>query len=171
MSSRVRVAGALHIGLAVENLSLGGAFVRCAQTPPLKTHASLELTVPGVIQPLILHGKVAFTVSLADAQKKSVSPGFAIEFTQPVPHAARLGLERLLSTIDPNAVILVEPTEDTRTQTVSLPEFELPPAAKKANNGEVETLRKLVAAQEREIARLRAENAQLKDSLRLARAR
>ena len=43
MSSRVRVGGALHLGLAVENLSLGGAFVRCAQVPPLRSHATLEV--------------------------------------------------------------------------------------------------------------------------------
>jgi hypothetical protein len=171
MSSRVRVAGALHIGLAVENLSLGGAFVRCAQTPALKTHASLEVTVPGALQPLVLHGKVAYAVSPAEAQKKKVSPGFAIEFTQPLPHATKLGLERLLSAVDPEAVLLVQPLDDAHGQSVTLPEFEVPTVATPPASSELDALRTRVAAQEREIARLRDENVKLKDALRLLRAR
>lgn len=173
MSSRVRVAGALHIGLAVENLSLGGAFVRCATSPPLRSHASLELVVPGVTQPLLLPGHVAHVVTLAEANKRQVPAGFSIAFVDPLPPNARQGLDRLLRTIDPRAVIPVEVEgdEEVSTQTVNVPAYEPPAPKAPAVTAEVATLRKLVAGQEREIARLKAENAQLKELVRVLKAR
>lgn len=171
MSSRVRVGGALHIGLAVENLSLGGAFVRCPTSPPLRSHATLELVVPGVTTPLLLPGHVAHVVSLAEAQKKQALAGFSIEFVEPLPPNAKQGLDRLLRTIDPRALIPVETEEDSSTQTVSVPAYE-PPAPKAVpSSPEVATLRKLVAGQEREIARLKAENTQLRELVRVLKAR
>lgn len=156
MSSRVRVGGALHLGLAVENLSLGGAFVRCAQVPPLHSYASIELAVPGVNQPRVLAGKVAFAVSTTDAAARKVSPGFAIEFVQPLPRHVQAGLERLLRELDEKALIpLGQEVEEERTQ--SVPAFDA--------GGEVAALRKLVSAHEREIERLEKENAMLRAQL------
>ena len=153
MSSRVRVGGALHLGLAVENLSLGGAFVRCAQVPPLRSHATLEVMVPGVNQPLVLPGQVAFVSSAADAAARKGSPGFAIEFVKPLPPHVQRGLEKLLRGLDEKALIpLVEPPSEEKTQSVAA--FEPP--------GEVAALKKLVAAHEREIERLETENVRLR---------
>lgn len=170
MSSRVRVGGALHIGLAVENVSLGGAFVRCPTSPPLRSHATLELTLPGVTQPLLLPGTVAYVVTLAEAQKRQTPAGFSIEFVDPLPSNAKQGLSALLRTIDPRALIPMETDEESSTQTVAVPAFE-PPEAKAPPTGEVATLRKLVAAQEREIARPKVENGQLKELVRVLKAR
>jgi hypothetical protein len=164
MSSRVRVGGALHLGLAMENLSLGGAFIRCGQTPPLHTHATLELTVPGVTQPLLLPGKVAFTVSAAEAVARKTAAGFAIEWVQPLPPHLRKGLERLLRDIDPRALVPLE-TEDPdseRTQTAPVHV----PAGELGDSGELAALRKLVTAHERELKRLQAENEQLRALLK-----
>ncbi len=171
MSSRVRVGGALHIGLAVENLSLGGAFVRCPTSPPLRSHATVELVVPGVTAPLVLPGKVAHVVSLAEAQKGQAHAGFSIEFVQPLPGSTRQGLERLLRTIDPRALIPVEADEDSSTQMVTVPELEALDQKPPAPSAEVATLRRLVAGQERELARLKAENEKLREMVRLLKAR
>lgn len=164
MSSRVRVGGALHLGLSVENLSLGGAYVRCAQVPPLHSYASIELAVPGVNQPLVLAGKVAFALSATDAAARKMPPGFAIEFVKPLPPHVQRGLERLLRELDEKALIpLVAGRQEDDDQlpssdrTQSIPAFEPP--------GEVEALRKLVAAHEREIERLEKENAMLRAQL------
>jgi len=157
MSSRVRVGAALHLGLPVENLSLGGAFVRCAQVPPLHSYASIELAVPGVNQPLVLAGKVAFAVSPTDAAARKVSPGFAIEFVQPLPRHVQAGLERLLREIDEKALLPLEEEEEEDERTQSVPAFD--------PGGEVAALRKLVSAHEREIERLEKENAMLRAQL------
>lgn len=159
MSSRVKVGGALHLGLAVENLSLGGAFVRCAQMPPLRSHATLELMVPGVNQALVLPGQVAFTLSASDAAARKTAAGFAIEFVKPLPPHLQRGLERLLGELDEKALIPLPapsaPPSEERTQAV--PAFD--------PNGEAAALRKLVAAHEREIERLEKENAMLRAQL------
>lgn len=157
MSSRVRVGGALHLGLAVENLSLGGAFVRCAQVPPLRSHATLEVLVPGVNQPLVLPGQVAFALSAGDAISRKMPPGFAIEFVKPLPPHLQRGLERLLLELDENALIPLRPSEEQAEpaeRTQSVPAFD--------PSGEVAALRKLVAAHEREIERLEKENVRLR---------
>lgn len=162
MSSRVRVGGGLHLGLGVENLSLGGAFVRCAQVPPLHSYASLELAVPGVNQPLVLAGKVAFALSTTDAAARKVPPGFAIEFVQPLPPHVQRGLERLLSELDEKALIPLAEEEDEEERTQSVPALEV--------GGELAALRKLVSSHEREIERLEQENAMLRAQLtRLSR--
>jgi hypothetical protein len=168
MSTRVRV-GALHIGLPIENLSLGGAFVRCAHNPPLKSHASLELTVPGLNHPLLLTGNVTFVVSPADATLRRVAPGFAIQFQQPLPGHVQKGLERVLENIDPTAlkrVLRVEEDDEPRTEvTQAVVAFEPEGAS------ELVALRKLVAAHERELERLRKENTQLKHTVRQLQTR
>ncbi len=160
MSSRVRVGGALHLGLAIENLSLGGAFVRCAQVPPLHSYASIELAVPGVNQPLVLAGKVAFAVSTTDAAARKVAPGFAIEFVQPLPPHVQRGLERLLRELDEKSLIPLaqqEEEEEEDERTLSVPAHD--------PGGEVAALRKLVSAHEREIERLEKENTLLRAQL------
>lgn len=170
MSTRVRVAGALHIGLPIENLSLGGAFVRCAHNPPLKSHASLELTVPGLTHPLLLTGNVTFVVSPADAAARRVAPGFAIEFQQPLPGHVQKGLEHVLRSIDPRALNPAPPPQDDEPQTevtVAVPAFQ--PEVR--TDSELVALRKLVAAHEREIERLRKENAQLRTAVRQLQTR
>ena len=156
-SSRVRVGGALHLGLAVENLSLGGAFVRCPQAPPLRSHATLELTVPGVNQPLVLPGQVAFVVPVAEAARRKVPAGFAIEFDKPLPAHVLRGLEHLLRELDPNALIALNTDESASARTQSLEAFQPP--------DELAALRKLVTAHEREIARLEKENLKLRSQV------
>ncbi len=162
MSSRVRVGGVLHLGLAVENLSLGGAFVRCAQSPPLHTHAMLELAVPGVNQALALPGRVAFVVSASEAMSRKVAAGFSIEFVQPLSPHVQKGLERLLRGIDPRALIPMEAEEPEEERTQSVPVY-VPRTEQLSTEGaELTALRKRVATQEREIKRLEAENEHLR---------
>lgn len=164
MSSRVRVGGALHLGLAVENLSLGGAFVRGAQAPPLRSHATLELAVPGVNQPLVLPGQVAFVLTVAEAASRKMPAGFAIEFVKPLPPHLQRGLEHLLRELDPNALIPLTSTDEAASaRTQSLEAFQPP--------GELAALRKQLAAHEREIERLEKENARLRAQVQQLQSR
>lgn len=177
MSSRVRVAGALHLGLPIENLSLGGAFIRCAHNPPLRSHASLELGVPGLQHPLLLTGQVTFVVTPADAQAKKVAPGFAIQFQQPLPAHVQKGLELLLRSVDARALQTErEEADEPQTElTQAVPAFAPPPlpraGAPREPNHELLALRKLVALHEQELERLKKENAQLRAMVRQLQAR
>ncbi|MFZ5439509.1 MAG: PilZ domain-containing protein [Myxococcota bacterium] len=156
MSSRVRIGAALHIGLGVENLSMGGAFVRCAHNPPARSAVTLELAVPGFDQLLVLPGRVAFTVTVADAATRKVSPGIAIEFQQPLPPHLEKGLTRLIGNIDPRAVAPLP-----RAPVAAAP-VEKPPSEEQE---ELAALRIRFASQEREVVRLRRENEELKARL------
>jgi PilZ domain len=154
MASRVRVGGALHIGLGVENISMGGAFVRCGQSPPLKSHATLELMVPGVNNALALPGKVAFVVTAADAATRKVPAGFAIEFIQPLAPMLQRGLERLLGSFDPSALIPMATAPAARDAEVPTDDQE-----------ELAALRLRFNSIERENVRLKRENDDLKARL------
>lgn len=170
MSSRVRVAGALHLGLPIENLSLGGAFIRCAHNPPLRSHASLELGVPGLTHPLLLTGQVTFVVSPADAVAKRVPSGFAIQFQQPLPGHVQKGLEQLLRSVDARA-LQDEHDEPQTDPTQAVPAFVPGAAPARETNHELLALRKLVALHEQELERLKKENVQLRTLVRQLQSR
>lgn len=157
LSSRVRVGGALHLGLAVENLSLGGAFVRCASSPPLRTHATVELLVPGQAQPLVLPGAVVFVVTPAQAVAGHRAAGFAIQFVDALAPRTRQGLERLLRGLDPRAPI---PLDTGAQPTGSMPT--VPADAATDPSAELAVLRQRLAEQQRELDRLRLENERLR---------
>lgn len=179
LSSRVRVAGALHLGLPIENLSLGGAFIRCAHSPPLRSHASLELSVPGLQRPLLLTGQVTFAVTPADAAAKKVAPGFALQFQQPLPPHVQQGLELLLRSVDARALQAERADEPQTEITQAVPAF-IPGApsspaprvaAPREPNHELLALRKLVTLHEQELERLKQENAQLRALVRKLQGR
>ena len=157
LSSRVRVGGALHLGLAVENLSLGGAFVRCPSSPPLRTHTTVELLVPGLAQPLVMAGHVVFVVTPAQASAGGRAAGFAVQFVDPLPPRTQQGLERLLRDLDPRARI---PIDSGESPTASMPR----PAAAEAPS-ELAALRERLGQQERELERLKEENERLRAQL------
>lgn len=172
MSTRVRAAGTLHIGLPVENLSLGGAFIRCSLNPPMRSHTSIELAVPGLNRPLLLSGKVAYLVSSVEAMQRRVPPGFGIEFQKPLPPHVQKGLEHLLKSLDARALEREGAEEEDDApqaqsdRTVTMP---VPTAPEPEDDGaqrELVALRKLVTAHEREIERLRKENASLRSMVK-----
>jgi len=162
LASRVRVGGALHLGVAVENLSLGGAFVRCASSPPLRTHATVELLVPGLPQHLVMAGTVVFVVTPAQAATGTRTAGFAVQFVDPLPLRTQQGLERLLRELEPTARI---PIDTGERPTASMPRPGAAPAPAEPP-AELAVLRERLAQQERELQRLRAENERLTAALR-----
>ena len=101
--TRVRAGEALHIGLGVENISMGGVFVR--SSTPLKTGTviTLELMRPGATALLALPGKVTSSVSPAAAAQAQRSAGMGIAFDPLPPHLEKR-LEGLIESIDPTAL-------------------------------------------------------------------
>jgi Tfp pilus assembly protein PilZ len=133
VSTRVTSAGALHIGLAVENISLGGCFVRCPTPLKVGTEVKLEIHRPGASQTINLFGRV---VSNAVARPHQ-PPGMGIAFA-PMPRDVSQRIEGLVGSVDPMAVRANVHPSDTRT------DREIPvltPATAPPSNVAVEELR------------------------------
>ncbi|MCC6335523.1 MAG: PilZ domain-containing protein [Myxococcales bacterium] len=101
--------GALHIGLAVENMSLGGCFVRCPTLLKVGTEVKLEIHRPGASQTINLLGRVVST-------RAGAAPGMGIAF-MPMPRDVSQRIEGLVGAVDPLAVrtLVVLPPQEART--------------------------------------------------------
>lgn len=75
-----RAGDELALGMRVENISLGGLFVRSDKPFPRATPLVLELVPPGSLTPLKLVGRVVAAVWPADAQRRGLTPGMGIRF-------------------------------------------------------------------------------------------
>ena len=66
--------------MRVENISLGGLFVRSDKPFPRATPLLFELVPPGSLTPLKLAGRVVTAVWPAEAQRRGLTPGMGICF-------------------------------------------------------------------------------------------
>jgi uncharacterized protein (TIGR02266 family) len=92
----------------IENISVGGLFIRTTSPMPIGMPVRVDLTKPGLPSSLQLSGRVVSAVSEADAERVDSPPGVGIEFDpMPVEH------ERLLHTLlrELGLTDLAEPTE------------------------------------------------------------
>lgn len=78
----------------IENISVGGVFIRTTTAMPIGMPVRVDLTRRGV-EPLQLSGRVVSVVSPAEAKRQDISPGVGIEF-DPMPIAAEKALHALL---------------------------------------------------------------------------
>ena len=108
LTTRIHADSGLHIGLAVENISLGGLFVRSGTPLKVGTAVTLDLLRPGAALPLTITGKITSMVSPATAKAHNLSPGMGIAF-DPLPDHVVPRLDGLIATIDPSG--LEEPPE------------------------------------------------------------
>jgi uncharacterized protein (TIGR02266 family) len=79
----------------IENISVGGLFLRTQTTMPLGMPVRVELAKPGLKRPLHVTGRVVSVVTEADARKHDIPPGVGIEF-DPLPHETERRLHALL---------------------------------------------------------------------------
>ncbi len=75
-----RAGEELELGMRVENISLGGLFVRSDKPFPRATPLVLELVPPGSLTPLKLVGHVITAVWPAEAQRRGLTAGMGIRF-------------------------------------------------------------------------------------------
>jgi Tfp pilus assembly protein PilZ len=152
VSTRLAATGALHIGLAVENISLGGCFVRCATPLKIGAEVHLELQRPGASSTINVLGRVVSVATPAPGR----SSGMGIAFF-PMPREVSQRIEGLVGAVSPSAVRttadLSERRPDSRPVTGSRPAL-VPP--------EVAELRARVAALTLELAKKDALDAELK---------
>jgi len=93
---RVRAQGiAAHIWVenmsssaVIENISLGGLFIRTPRPLPTHTVLAIALVKPGLKRPLRLSGRVVATVDPVEAGRQSSAPGMGVEFDPPSADSA-----------------------------------------------------------------------------------
>ncbi|MEW6431451.1 MAG: PilZ domain-containing protein [Myxococcota bacterium] len=111
VSTRLAAQGALHIGLAVENMSLGGCFVRSPTPLKVGTEVHLEIQRPGAATTINVRGRV---VSIASPGPGRV-PGMGIAFF-PMPRDVSQRIEGLIGSVDPAAVRATIEASEMRTE-------------------------------------------------------
>ena len=102
LASRLASGSALHIGLPVENISMGGLYVRCLQPLPSGTKVTLELMRPGSNRPIPVMGRVVSQVLPAQAAQRGVAAGMGIAFDELPPHI-EVRIEGVVAVVDPDA--------------------------------------------------------------------
>ncbi len=188
LATRVRSGDDLHIGLGIENISMGGVFVRCNTPMKVGRNVVLEIMRAGAAQKLELEGKITASVSMAAAAASHRTAGMGISF-DPLPPHVESRLEGLIVSIDPSALKLPAAKRSARApplgeSTELTPAFvpkskvldtTLPPATHRTLivkkpaivpvDEEYETLRRELQEKEDEITRLTAENKKLRQRL------
>lgn len=88
LSAEIRAPGAAPVTLAVVELTRGGLFVRAdAALPPLFARVKVSLSHPTLKARLELEAEVVRHVTAAEAAAWRMTPGFALQFTNPPPEA------------------------------------------------------------------------------------
>ncbi len=113
VTARIRAPGGLHIGLGIENLSVGGAFVRCNTVIPAGSRVSLEISRVGAAQPMVIVAKVTACVSPADAERLGRAAGVGLEFLSVAPHV-ELWLTGIVAALLPKPVTVPPVLEPVR---------------------------------------------------------
>lgn len=137
----------------MENISLGGLFVRCSTPLKVGTAVKLELQLPGAAHALTIDGKVTSSVTQASANERHRSPGMGIAF-EPLPPRVVPLLDGLIATIDPSGLEM-EATLEPR------PVVKAPPSPEQLLR-EVALLKVEVLKRNRKITELLAENEKLR---------
>lgn len=83
LASHLQTRDSSTPGLAVENLSMGGLFVRSNAALPLGTAVMMQLVRPGLRRPLTLTGRVVSVVSVREATLRGAVAGMGIELNRP----------------------------------------------------------------------------------------
>lgn len=177
LASRLAAGSALHIGLPVDNISMGGLYVRCLQPLPAGTRVSLELTRPGSPRPIPVMGRVVSAVTPQQAEGRGIAPGMGIAFDELPPHI-EVRIEGVVAVVDPDATRTREHAplgEGVQLPTGSNPAIKAVrtqpatgsnPALPGIPQGrEVDVLRAALAERDQRIARLNEANKALRERI------
>src|SRR5262245_14719650 len=78
LASHIQAKDASVAGLPVENISMGGMFVRSASTLQPGTPVMLQVVRPGLKRAIQMTGRVVSVVTPAEARERQVVPGMGI---------------------------------------------------------------------------------------------
>jgi hypothetical protein len=99
ISTRLSAGGAMQIGLAIEDMSLGGCFVRCSTPFKVGTEVSLEIHPAGTTSSIQVLGRVVSKATPGVGRDS----GMGIAFF-PLPRDVSQRIEALIGDVDPTAV-------------------------------------------------------------------
>ncbi|MFN7133958.1 MAG: PilZ domain-containing protein, partial [Myxococcales bacterium] len=95
LSTHYKVRNSVVLGMPVENISVGGLFVRTDTPLPVGHPLLLELVLPGSTSPVKLSGRVVTVSKPAGAREAPRPVGMGIRF-DPLPDATYRQLEQLV---------------------------------------------------------------------------
>lgn len=163
VASHLREGAHQITGLAVENLSRGGAFVRCAVPMPPGTPVMLDLVKPGLKRAVQLTGRVVSSVSADEASERRTQAGMGIQF-DPYPAAVGERLTEILLSLGAGPEVLgADPPPPAR------PSVTVPQEARLMI--QVKGLLMELGDWQQRVSELERENAALKDEVVRLRAR
>lgn len=148
----------------MDNISLGGCFVRCPTPLAVGTEVKLEIHRPGASAPIPVFGRV---VSSA-AARPGHPPGMGIAFA-PMPRETSQRIEGLVGAVDPMAVRAHVLPSETRTDPAIPVLMPAPPTAVELEElrEHLKALQDQVARKDHRIAELEAQVERLKQRLLL----
>ena len=79
----------------IENISVGGLFIRTHTAMPIGMPVRVDLVSPALKNSLVVSGRVVSVVTEEESEKQDISPGVGIEF-DPLPHETEKRLHALL---------------------------------------------------------------------------
>lgn len=85
-------------GMLIENISMGGLFLRTARELPIGTPLSIELVRRGLKRAIVLSGKVVSHTSALQAAARGSAPGLGVRF-DPGPAALEARLQELMTAL------------------------------------------------------------------------
>lgn len=83
LASHLQTRDASIPGLAVENLSMGGLFIRSNAPLPVGTSVMMQLVRPGLRRALTLTGRVVSVVSVREATLRGAVAGMGVQLNRP----------------------------------------------------------------------------------------
>lgn len=121
LATRVATRDLSQVGILVENISLGGVFLRTDKPLPLGEPLSLEMARPGHGSLVRLQGRVVSTLRQERALAADRPPGMGVSFTG-LDEVTRESLKALLRSFVPVGTALETPLASPIKVTVAVPE-------------------------------------------------
>lgn len=118
-------------GLAVENISLGGLFVRTGDPLPVGASMTLELVKPGLKRAIKITGTVVAVVTLEEAAQRRLAPGMGVRFGA-LTGETTLRINELLASLTPEGPGVTLGNVEVKPESTSKPAPEVkvvPPTA------------------------------------------
>lgn len=99
--SHVQIEGKLVPGLTVENVSLGGAFVRTSEPAATGSRIVIDLVRPGLKKAIRVVGRVVSEITVEESSSRKLPPGMGIAF-DPLTLEVETRLRELLLAMAPD---------------------------------------------------------------------
>jgi hypothetical protein len=126
VAGHLRVGATLTPGATIDNLSMGGAFVRTHEVLAVGTAVAVDLVRPGLKKALRLGGRVVSALSAEEAREARAVPGMGIQF-DPLDQELKGRMTELLKALAPGEALL-DGDRPEKVEAPAAPQWEPPRA-------------------------------------------